>query len=206
MATLSRKAAKAMGIDVPDEPKRHKYGVAAKEDRTFGSLVFDSKAEMVRWQEHLVLIKTGHVTHVNRQVKVMLGDIPYVVDYQVLESLEKWWMEEVKGVETPRFKLVKKLWPKYGPCPLVILKRKGNGWVKTIIHPEQKEADHVGADEHKDPVAKIPFRDEWPEMIRKARLAELSALQVWLAAWPASCSRGLLDYIAAREAELGGVE
>ena len=38
------------------------------------------------------------------------------------------WFEEVKGVETPAFRIVRKLWVKYGPCAMGIFKRKGIGW------------------------------------------------------------------------------
>ena len=45
--------------------------------------------------------------------------------------------EDVKGVETARFRLVRKLWPKYGPCDLHILTRKGSGWSAEIISGHQ---------------------------------------------------------------------
>ena len=44
-------------------------------------------------------------------------------------------VEDVKGMETATFKRNKRLWKKYGPCDLVILKRKGNGWTTETITP-----------------------------------------------------------------------
>ncbi len=37
---------------------------------------------------------------------------------------------EVKGVETPEFKRVRKLWPKYGPFSLLVRAKKNGGWIE----------------------------------------------------------------------------
>lgn len=57
----------------------------------------------------------------------------YRADFLVVEKYSI-HVEDVKGRETPKFKRDKKLWARYGPCDLWILKRKGkSGWHKEVI-------------------------------------------------------------------------
>lgn len=49
--------------------KRHKYGVAPREERTDrDGVVHDSKGEMGRWEELRLLEKSGQITALRRQV------------------------------------------------------------------------------------------------------------------------------------------
>jgi hypothetical protein len=55
------------------EPKRHKYGVAPRAERTDREgNVFDSKGEMVRWEELRLLQKAGRIRKLERQVHFLL--------------------------------------------------------------------------------------------------------------------------------------
>lgn len=51
-------------------PKRHKFGVAPKPDRTNrDGIVFDSKGEMLRWEELRLLERAGEISGLDRQVE-----------------------------------------------------------------------------------------------------------------------------------------
>lgn len=92
---------------------------------------YDSKAE-ARRAEHLdLLVGVGHVAWWIPQVTIRLGDISYRVDFVVaVDPMETGappefvvvHAEDVKGFETPRFKMCKKLWPKYGPFDLHVIR------------------------------------------------------------------------------------
>jgi hypothetical protein len=50
------------------------------------------------------------------------------------------WVVDVKGMETPEFKLKKRLWKHYGPpMPLEIVKKSGSIWKTTemVDGPEE---------------------------------------------------------------------
>jgi hypothetical protein len=98
--------------------------------------VYDSKAEAIRASELALLKKSGHIDEWHEQVPFTLGDVPYRADF-VVTSKATTWVEEVKGYETQRFRLIRRLWPKYGPCTMRIMKRKGNRWC--IEHLEVSE-------------------------------------------------------------------
>lgn len=127
---------------------RNKYGVAPKAERTIGGVVHASKAQSYRAAQ-LKLLADSLGWIVTPQPKFRLGcdENIYVADFHVRDPEGQWfhdcdpsinvtkWVEEVKGAETPKFRHDVKLWRKYGPCPLVILKRKGDGWVRRVILP-----------------------------------------------------------------------
>lgn len=117
--------------------KRHKYGIADAVDRTYKDIVYGSAAEAECAQMFDLLVRGGVYVDVKRQVAFQLGDIRYVADFVVNgfdpQQVLRRWVVEVKGVETQRFRLVRRLWPKYGTMPMLIYKRKGKGWdVETI--------------------------------------------------------------------------
>ena len=101
----------------------------------YGGHVYASGIEAARAQELDLLITMGAVRYWLRQVTFRLGEDgeSLRVDYVV------WWAsgiviaEDVKGRETRDFIRKKKLWAKYAPCPLHILKRRGNGWTTTVV-------------------------------------------------------------------------
>lgn len=113
--------------------KPHKYGVAPKEQRTYSGVVYDSKAEGARAAELDLLVRVGDVPRYERQCEIALGpDFGTVVDFIVWTRGGR-HVEEVKGKETPRFRQVRRLWKKYGPMPMHILKRRGKGWKVEIL-------------------------------------------------------------------------
>jgi hypothetical protein len=56
----------------------------------------------------------------------------YVADFLVFDRDGTAWVEDVKGVRTAKFERDVKLWRRYGPCPLRILR---NGKVSETITP-----------------------------------------------------------------------
>lgn len=121
----------------PLQMKRNKYNVSAPADRTLDGKVYASKAEMIRAWELVV----DEPLAVFEQVRVSLGcrENVFVVDFLVYDTaVPQLWAEEVKGVRTPKFNRDVKLWARYGPCPLHILTRKGDGWEREIIEPNPK--------------------------------------------------------------------
>jgi len=93
--------------------------------------MYASIAEANRAAELDLLVQSGEVAFWLPQVKFRFGDIDYVVDFVVAEPYSKASLihincvvihaEDIKGVETPRFKMCKKLWSKYGPMPLHVM-------------------------------------------------------------------------------------
>ncbi len=121
--------------------RRHKYGVAPKPDRTYNGVAYASKAEAIRASELDLLVKAREVWFWQAQPKRRLGDLIYVPDFLVIQVTPAVvWFEDVKGIETPRFRQVRKLWGKYGPCELHVLRRRGNGWDTEVIEPVRVEA------------------------------------------------------------------
>ena len=129
--------------------RRNKYGVAPKEERTFNGKVYPSKAEMTRAEQHAIASKVDGYAVVE-QPKFTLGcpENVYRADFLLSSTrpirffladgrtvTETQWVEDVKGVETAKFKRDVKLWRSYGPCVLVILKRSGGSWKRTYVVP-----------------------------------------------------------------------
>lgn len=93
----------------------HKYGVAPVEERTFAGIVFDSKAEMDRWQFLLSLEQANKIHHLQRQhpfpFEVNDGGpiFTLTIDFAYFEGAS-WICEDVKGMaSTPVFRLKKRL-------------------------------------------------------------------------------------------------
>lgn len=113
--------------------KPHKYGVAAKENRTYDGVVYDSKAEAIYAAEVDLLFTNNDIKEWERQVTFQLGpDSKTRVDFVVTEWHEQYAVE-IKGVETPAFRRVRRLWKKYGTMDMIIKKRHGNRWQTSRI-------------------------------------------------------------------------
>lgn len=96
---------------------RSKYNVGSKETRTFDRIVFQSKAEMKRYCELLLLQKSGTITDLQLQTPFVLLDsyvkngkkiqgIIYNADFTYYEN-DKLIIEDVKGVKTDVYKIKK---------------------------------------------------------------------------------------------------
>lgn len=121
-------------------PKAHKYGVAAKKDRTYKGVVYASKLEAKRAAELDWLLPTLADGLWLRQVPVQLGlDCVWRVDFMCCErhgnNVHMLRFEEIKGKDTADYRRKLRLWRKYrldGP-PLHILRRKGSGWTTEVV-------------------------------------------------------------------------
>lgn len=105
MPTISSEEYKALG-----RKKRQKYG--AKGTHTEDGY-FPSKKELTRWQHLQLLERDGKIEQLQRQVKfaIVVNDIPicdYIADFVYIEN-GKQVVEDAKGVQTPAFRLKRKL-------------------------------------------------------------------------------------------------
>lgn len=102
-------------------PKRAKYH---NQKITVDGITFDSKAEARRYRELQAMQQAGAIRWFSRQPSFLLpGAIRYRPDFLVCDRDGRIYAEDVKGMETPEFKLKKKLWDATFPgFPLVIVK------------------------------------------------------------------------------------
>ena len=103
----------------------------------YAGRMYDSKAEASRAMLLDAGVRSGEILWWLPQVKFTLG-VPenvYRADFLVV-ALAGVHAEDVKGVETPKFRKDRRLWMAYGPCPLWIIKA---GKVE-VIEPKRKEA------------------------------------------------------------------
>ncbi len=124
-----------MAIDyaamTPDELKA--YGTAKKKGRygnvarrtEYKGIMYDSKAEAAHAAN---LDSDERVIWWLRQVTIPLGPdfstrVDFVVGLDWAQNAFRVRAEEIKGVETREFAKVRKLWRKYGPFDLIVIKR-----------------------------------------------------------------------------------
>jgi len=102
----------------PDKPSKYKA------IRTRG---YASRIEAERADQLALLERAGAISNVTYNKSVQLGpDRKYKPDFRYVQNGQTIW-EEVKGVETDRYRDNKKLWRKYGPGLLRIVKRGTGG-------------------------------------------------------------------------------
>lgn len=103
------------------QPKKAKYH---NEKTVEDGVTFDSKAEARRYRELQAMQKAGAIRWFGRQPSFLLpGNIRYRPDFLVCSKSGGLYVEDVKGMETPAFKLKRKLWDATHPgFPLVIVK------------------------------------------------------------------------------------
>ena len=96
---------------------------------------YDSKAEAARAFQLDLMLRAGEIAAWQRQITICLG-VPenrYRVDFLVWDRDGRTWAEDVKGVETGAFRRNARLWKRYGPCPLRVIRKGG---AIDIITPE----------------------------------------------------------------------
>jgi hypothetical protein len=115
-------------LDAKPFMKRNKYNVSPKEDRTYNGVVYASKKEAKFACTLNMMLHAGEVDYVLRQVPFDLGaNITYRADFVTLTKYAKdyHWnfvVYEVKGMETPEWKLKHKLFKdKYPSIKLEII-------------------------------------------------------------------------------------
>lgn len=142
--------------------KYGKYGVSAPGDRTFLGRTYASKLECERARQLEQYYQAQEIELWLPQPKFTLGipEMTYRGDFLVVargdfwnntvltavgdpvvrapNTWRVWWVEDVKGVETPAFKKTVQLWRRYGPGPLVVLKSSKYGWSRQFVLPRRK--------------------------------------------------------------------
>ena len=113
-------------------PRKHKFNAMPTIYRGWR---FDSKAEAQYAMVLDQLKSSGDIILWLRQTPFDLGeDTRYRADFVVVEKDGETYAVDVKGVETPGFKKIKKLWKKYGELPLRIVK---SGRLAEIVERSQ---------------------------------------------------------------------
>lgn len=108
-------------------PKRNKFNVAARENRTWDGHTYSSKAEMLYAKSLYLLREAGEIVEIVEQPKFWLGvrENVYVADFLVVRADGRSEVIEVKGKETPKWLHNKKLWARYGRLPLAVVVKSG---------------------------------------------------------------------------------
>lgn len=116
--------------------KKHKYNAKPLE---FEGFRFDSKKELKRYLELKMLEKAGKIKDLQLQPVFLLQEgfkrkithraITYRADFEYIDEKGNRVVEDVKGVETPVFKIKKKLFlKKYRDVIFRVLKFKKGKW------------------------------------------------------------------------------
>jgi len=89
---------------------------------------FDSKAEAAYYIELALLLDKGDLISVELHPKVYLttSRILYKPDFKIKDKFDRVWYVDVKGFETPVFKIKKRLWKHYGDGCLRLVKKSGS--------------------------------------------------------------------------------
>lgn len=117
-------------------PRRaNKFGVSAKDKRTVDGIVFASKIEAERYKELVQLVQMGAIVGFERQITFALGvpENKYRVDFLVFHGYGEVWAEDTKGMTRPADLKNFKLWERYAPCDLRVMKRKKIEWQTQIV-------------------------------------------------------------------------
>ena len=93
--------------------RQNKYNAVKTE---VDGITFDSKAEARRFGELKIMKQSGAIRWFNRQPSFLLpGGIRYRPDFIVCGQDGRIWVEDVKGMSTPVFRMKQKLWQETYP-------------------------------------------------------------------------------------------
>lgn len=122
--------------------RRHKYNAV----RAVGDSgrAYDSTAERDRANDLRLLVAAGDIHALEDPAPriLLMPGLYYKPDFGYVDVLLGHVYEDVKGVETERFRVICKVWAQVGPVPLLVTKRqrrhRGFTVTKTIVpqHPE----------------------------------------------------------------------
>jgi hypothetical protein len=146
---ISLQEARAVGIPeeylTPAEPRAF-TGPTVKQSKyrnrrtPYNGVTYASKAEANRAYALDADRKAGLIRGWIGQPKFRLGlpECVYVADFLVFPIGGPPWVEDVKGVETPKWRRDVKLWRRFGPCDLRIIR---NGKLAEIVTPNPGNGD-----------------------------------------------------------------
>jgi predicted nuclease of restriction endonuclease-like RecB superfamily len=92
---------------------------------------FDSKAEAEYYLYLLQEKRLGLIDKIEVHPKIYLTDarILYISDFLITEGDKKYYID-IKGMQTPVFRLKLKLWKFYGAGELRLIKKSGNRFIE----------------------------------------------------------------------------
>jgi hypothetical protein len=127
-----RRGGDAVKADARSRPARPGAGKYRNVFTEYNGVKYASKAEAAHAATLDLLVRSGHLRGWTRQVPFYLGCMEnrYVVDFLCFAANGLAMAIDVKGFRTATFKKNARLWARYGPCPLQIV--KGGKVVETI--------------------------------------------------------------------------
>lgn len=85
---------------------------------------YHCQGELARARELRLLLRDTLLLTFSKQPEFELGDQTYKADFFAVRDDGIYWAEEFKGGPyDERFRMIKRLWAKYGPCKLVVIER-----------------------------------------------------------------------------------
>lgn len=109
---------------------RHKFGAqrAEADGRSFASKLERAVYELLKLR-----LAAGEITEIKCQVQVSLtkAGVIYRPDFQCFTAGGGSFYVEAKGVETPEYRLKRRLWTVYGPGILMVYK---GSYAKPVLH------------------------------------------------------------------------
>jgi len=108
--------------------KSNKYGA---KKTVINGIKFDSKAEAEYYECLQRELRLGLIDSIEVQPKVYLTEarILYKSDFLVTENGKKYYVD-IKGMQTPVFRLKLKLWKFYGAGELRLIKKSGKKFIE----------------------------------------------------------------------------
>ncbi len=103
----------------------NKYHVAAKEDRTWNNIVFQSRHEMLEYIPFTILEKSGIIYDLKRQVPydlIVNGKLTghYIADWTCIDADGRLSVYDAKGYRDKYYKFKKKVWEACYPSLRII--------------------------------------------------------------------------------------
>jgi len=140
LPTRTRSRTKRVNIDIRRKRSGNKFGAVRTYNAKLGRN-FDSKAESVRATQLSLMLRdpdagdhSDGIAHLEFQPKFKLtrAELSYTADFSYWDfSLGRFVVEDLKGCDTDRFRLIKKLWLHYAPdnLPLRVTYKDRTEWV-----------------------------------------------------------------------------
>lgn len=128
-------------------PARMKRGaritVAVKEARTYNGVLYASKLEAQRADYLDFMVRAGHLAWWIGQPLFRLGcpENKWRADFLCVGTDGEVYVEDVKGYEKDEFKRSKRLWKRYGPCPLYVVTKQGDQWQSYVVEGREGGGD-----------------------------------------------------------------
>lgn len=104
----------------------NKYGAEKVKD---GTRTFDSKLEHEMYALLLLMERQKLISNVRHHPAAisLTSRVRFKIDFIVFEKKRQMDIGvEAKGIDNPRWRVIKQLWPDFGPMPMQVWKKAGN--------------------------------------------------------------------------------